>query len=67
MTLDDANKIDEQAYDEMHREHISEQTKLDAYFKGYEKGIDRTMGTWQVGLTKYPFSLSSSLSSLITL
>lgn len=43
MTLDDANKIDEQAYDEMHREHVSEQSKLDAYFKGYEKGIDRTI------------------------
>lgn len=40
MTIDEANKIDEQAYNEMNRQKSEAQLKLNAYFAGYEKGLD---------------------------
>ncbi len=40
MTIDEVNKIDEQAYNEMKKQKSEAQTKFNAYFEGYEKGID---------------------------
>lgn len=43
MTLDDVNELDEKAYSEMQEEMITKKAELEAYYKGYEKGIDRTI------------------------
>lgn len=43
MTLDDVNELDEKAYNEMQEEMVTKQAELEAYYKGYEKGIDRTI------------------------
>lgn len=43
MTLDDVNKLDAQVYNEMRNERATKQAELEAYYKGYEQGIDRTI------------------------
>lgn len=43
MTLDDLNEIDAKVYNEMHDERTTKQAELESYYKGYEKGIDRTI------------------------
>ncbi len=40
MTIEEARKIDEQAYNEMNKQKSEAQVKFNAYFDGYEKGID---------------------------
>ena len=40
MTIDEVYKIDEQAYNEMNKQKSEAQVKFNAYFDGYEKGID---------------------------
>lgn len=40
MTIDEARKIDEKAYNEMNKQKSEAQVKFNAYFEGYEKGID---------------------------
>ncbi|MGN1130218.1 MAG: hypothetical protein ACI4Q8_02610 [Ruminococcus sp.] len=42
MTLDELQKNIEIAYSEMNRERALKQAELEAYFKGYEKGLDRS-------------------------
>lgn len=43
MTLDDVNELDKQVYNEMQKERVLKQAEIEAYYKGYEKGIDRTI------------------------
>lgn len=40
MTLDEASKIDEQAFAEMNKEKALKQAELNAYFIGYKTGLD---------------------------
>lgn len=40
MTLDDAEKIDTQAFIEMQKERVVKQAELEAYYKGYEQGLE---------------------------
>ena len=41
MTLDEVGKIDEQAFAEMNKEKAIKQAELNAYFVGYETGLDK--------------------------
>ena len=40
MTVDDVKRIHQQAYNEMNKQKSEAQVKFNAYFDGYEKGID---------------------------
>lgn len=40
ITEQEARKIDEQAYNEMNKQKSEAQVKFNAYFDGFEKGID---------------------------